>query len=100
MKTLDRTKRFDSSVLPDYTAESDLSSQQPIEAGFVCRPEDASRTLISRPEASVWYRRSETSMWRDERDGLIPNAIRINGRKFWLKSELDEAYGLTGRGAN
>lgn len=50
------------------------------------------QSLISRPEASLKYGRSDTTMWRDERDGLIPPAIKINRRKFWLVSELDLAY--------
>jgi len=50
--------------------------------------------LITRAEASEKYRRSETTLWRDERDGLIPPAIKIRKRKFWVESQLDEAYGL------
>lgn len=61
--------------------------------------QDTTQQLISRPAASKKYQRSETSLWRDERDGIIPAAIRIRSRKFWLESELDLAYGLTGRGA-
>jgi len=51
--------------------------------------------LISRPKASIKYDRSQTTMWRDESAGIIPAAIRINNRKFWIESELDRAYGLT-----
>lgn len=48
--------------------------------------------LISRSQATKKYCRSETTIWRDERDGLIPAAIRINGRKFWIEADLDFAY--------
>lgn len=50
------------------------------------------RKLISRSDASLKYSRSGTTMWRDERDAIIPPAIKINGRKFWVESELDDVY--------
>jgi hypothetical protein len=48
--------------------------------------------IISRAQASVKYQRSPTTMWRDEREGLIPPATRIRNRKFWIEAELDAAY--------
>jgi DNA-binding transcriptional MerR regulator len=33
---------------------------------------------------------SYVTFWRWERDGLIPPAIRINKRKYWTQSMLQE----------
>lgn len=33
---------------------------------------------------------SESTIWRWERDGILPLAKRINKRKFWLRSEIAE----------
>jgi len=32
---------------------------------------------------------SSITLWRWERDGLLPPARRLNGRKYWLRSEVD-----------
>lgn len=32
---------------------------------------------------------SDVTLWRWERDGLLPPARRLNGRKYWLKSEIE-----------
>lgn len=29
------------------------------------------------------YNRSKVTIWRWEREGVLPAATRINGRKFW-----------------
>ena len=58
------------------------------------------QVLINHQGAKIRYGRSRTSMYRDERDGLIPTAILIRGRKHWLLADLDLAYGVTTSGEN
>lgn len=33
---------------------------------------------------------SPVTFWRWERDGILPPARRINGRKFWRRSEIEK----------
>ncbi len=32
---------------------------------------------------------TDVTLWRWERDGVIPPALRIRGRKFWRRSTLE-----------
>lgn len=91
------TPEPDSSVLPDYSENPATEKRQADDHSLAAVETDA-QLLISGPNASIRYQRSKVSLWRDERDGVISPAIRIRGRKFWLRDDLDQQYGITDRG--
>lgn len=46
--------------------------------------------LVPAREVSKELGKSSVTLWRMERDGILPRAHRIRGRKSWLRSEIDK----------
>lgn len=45
--------------------------------------------LVGRREIRQMVAISDMSIWRWIRQGLFPRPMKIHGRNYWLKSELD-----------
>lgn len=46
--------------------------------------------LMSRRQLRDALPVSDMTLWRWERNGLFPRHVSINGRNYWLQTEVDE----------
>lgn len=54
--------------------------------------------LINRRMLRQTVPASDMTIWRWERDGLFPQHLNINGRNYWLRSEVMEWLARQKRG--
>jgi predicted DNA-binding transcriptional regulator AlpA len=59
----------------------------------------SSERLLPRRELRMLMPVSDMTIWRWERDGQFPRHLSINGRNYWLRSEVHEWMAAQSRGA-
>jgi len=59
---------------------------------------DISERLLPRRELRNLVPVSDMTIWRWERDGQFPRHLSINGRNYWLRSEVCGWIAAQGRG--
>ena len=60
---------------------------------------DSSERLLPRRELRTLVPVSDMTIWRWERDGQFPRHLSINGRNYWLRSEVHGWVAAQKRGA-
>jgi predicted DNA-binding transcriptional regulator AlpA len=62
-------------------------------------PIDSSERLLPRRELRMLVPVSDMTIWRWERDERFPRHLSINGRNYWLRSEVLGWVAAQSRGA-